>query len=59
VAHRGLLLPRRWVVERTFAWAARFRRLAKDYERLPTTLAELYLVVFACLMLHTLIDRSP
>ncbi len=34
-AKRGfVLLPRRWVVERSFAWAARFRRLAKDYERL-------------------------
>src|SRR5687768_2744490 len=39
-AKRGfVLLPRRWIVERSFAWAARCRRLAKDYERLPTTLA--------------------
>jgi transposase len=39
-AKRGfVLLPRRWVVERTFAWAARFRRLARDYERLGQTLA--------------------
>jgi transposase len=37
-----VLLPRRWVVERSFAWAARFRRLAKDYERLPTTVAGLH-----------------
>ncbi len=37
-AKRGfVLLPRRWVVERSFAWAARFRRLARDYERLPQT----------------------
>ena len=51
-AKRGfVLLPRRWVVERSFAWATRFRRLAKDYERLPATLAGLRLVVFACLML--------
>lgn len=34
-----VLLPRRWVVERSFAWATRFRRLAKDYERLPETVA--------------------
>ena len=39
-AKRGfILLPRRWVVERSFAWAARFRRLARDYERLAQTLA--------------------
>lgn len=59
-AKRGfVLLPRRWVVERTFAWAARFRRLAKDYERLPTTLAGLHLVVFVCLMLRDLLSGSP
>jgi len=51
-AKRGfVLLRRRWVVERSFAWMTRFRRLAKDYERLPKTLAGLHLVVFACLML--------
>ena len=43
-AKRGfVLLPRRWVVERSFAWLARFRRLSRDYERLPTTLAGLLL----------------
>jgi transposase len=46
-----VLLPRRWVVERSFAWAARFRRLARDYERLPETLAGLHFVAFAVLML--------
>jgi transposase len=52
-AKRGfVLLPRRWVVERSFAWTSRFRRLVRDYERLPATLAGLHLVVFACLMLH-------
>ena len=51
-AKRGfVLLPRWWVVERSFAWAARFRRLAKDYERLPETVAGLHFLVFACLML--------
>src|ERR1700743_1676620 len=39
-AKRGfVLLPRRWVVERSFAWLARFRRLARDYERLSHSLA--------------------
>ena len=52
-AKRGfVLLPRRWVVERSFAWTARFRRLARDYERLPETLAGLHFVAFACLLLH-------
>jgi transposase len=52
-AKRGfVLLPRRWVVERSFAWATRFRRLAKDYERLPETVAGLHFIAFACLMLH-------
>ena len=52
-AKRGfVLLPRRWVVERSFAWSARFRRLARDYERLPTVLAGLHWLVFAGLLLH-------
>ena len=46
-----VLLPRRWVVERSFGWAARFRRLARDYERLPETLAGLHYLAFAILML--------
>ena len=52
-AKRGfVLLPRRWVVERSFAWMTRFRRLARDYERLPETLAGLHLLAFTLLMLH-------
>ena len=52
-AKRGfVLLPRRWVVERSFAWATRFRRLVRDYERLPETVKGLHFVAFACLMLH-------
>jgi transposase len=54
-AKRGfVLLPRRWVVERSFAWAARFRRLARDYERLSQTLAGLHYLAFAILMLANL-----
>jgi transposase len=52
-AKRGfVLLPRRWVVERDFAWASRFRRLVKDYERLPETVAGLHLVAFVCIFLQ-------
>ena len=47
-----MLLPRRWVVERSFGWLARFRRLARDYERLQTTLAGMHYVAFSMLMLH-------
>ena len=50
--HGFVLLPRRWVVERSFAWMARFRRLARDYERLSATLAGLHFVAFAMLMAH-------
>src|SRR5215210_177143 len=58
-AKRGfVLLPRRWVVERSFAWATRVRRLAKDYERLPETVEGLYFVAFACLMLHRLVTSA-
>jgi transposase len=54
-AKRGfVLLPRRWVVERSFAWAARFRRLARDYERLAKTLEALHYLAFAILMLANL-----
>jgi transposase len=58
-AKRGfVLLPRRWVVERSFAWASRFRRLARDYERLPATLAAYHWLAFTTLMLATLFAKS-
>jgi transposase len=62
-AKRGfVLLPRRWVVERSFAWAARFRRLARDYERLPETVKGLHFIAFSCLMVQrvfTIAAQSP
>jgi len=58
-AKRGfVLLPRRWVVERTFAWAARFRRLARDYERLASTLSGYHWLAFALLMLKSAFNKS-
>jgi transposase len=51
-AKRGfVLLPRRWVVERSFGWLSRFRRLARDYERLPETVAAFHYMVFTILLL--------
>lgn len=51
-AKRGfVLLPRRWVVERSFAWVSRFRRMARDYERLPETVAGVHLAGFVIVML--------
>ena len=47
------VLPRRWVVERTFAWLGRCRRLSKDYERLPTV-SEAWIWLS---MLHLLVKR--
>ena len=56
-AKRGfILLPRRWVVERSFGWMSRFRRLARDYERLPETLAGLHYVAFVILMLKNVAE---
>lgn len=49
-----VLLPKRWVVERTFGWQARFRRLSRDYERLPDTLAGLHWLACVFLMLQNL-----
>ena len=51
-----VLLPRRWVVERSFGWMARFRRLARDFERLPETLAGLHYLAFAMLMLKNFVQ---
>jgi transposase len=51
------LLPKRWVVERSFAWAARFRRFARDFERTPEILRGLHFVVFSILMLHNLVSN--
>jgi transposase len=46
-----VLLPRRWVVERTFGWLGRFRRLARDYERLAEVLAGWHWLAFLVLLI--------
>ena len=60
-----VLLPHRWIhtrvnviVERSFSWKSRFRRLVRDYERLPETVAGLHFVAFACLMLTRLLGKA-
>jgi len=53
-----VLLPRRWVIERTFGWIARCRRLARDSERLPATFAGLHWLFFAGLLLARLHFQS-
>jgi transposase len=50
-AKRGfVLLPKRWVVERSFAWSTRCRKLVKDYERYAKTLADLHVAAIAWIM---------
>lgn len=49
-----VLLPKRWVVERTFGWLTRYRRLSKDYEQLPATSEAMILAVMVHLMVRRL-----
>jgi transposase len=59
-AKRGfVLLPRRWVVERSFGWTGRFRRLARDYERLADTLKGMHYIAFAILFIKRLVEMYP
>jgi transposase len=58
-AKRGfVLLPRRWVVERTFGWLGRFRRLARDYERLADTLKNWHWLAFLGLLMTNIGIKS-
>ncbi|MFZ1493340.1 MAG: transposase, partial [Candidatus Competibacter denitrificans] len=51
------LLPRRWVVERTFAWFNQSRRLSKDYERLMTTSENLLYATMSRVLLRRLAQK--
>ena len=54
-AARGfVVLPKRWVVERTFAWLGRYRRLSKDYEEQPRNSETMIRLAMINLMLHRL-----
>jgi putative transposase len=50
--HTFVVLPKRWIVERTFAWLGKYRRLSKDYEASPTVSASWIYVAMINLMLH-------
>jgi transposase len=53
-AHRFVVLPKRWIVERTFAWISRNRRLARDFERYARTVAAFVRLAMIRLMLRRL-----
>ncbi len=53
------VLPRRWVVERSFAWAGRYRRLSKDYEALTATSEAMIWAAFGGTMLRRLARLNP
>ena len=59
-AHRNTfeVIPRRWVVERTFAWLGRYRRLSKDYEELPQTTEAWIYAAMTGLMLRRLAQSN-
>jgi transposase len=56
---RFALVPRRWVVERTFAWLGKYRRLAKDYEYLTATSENVIYLTMSMILLHRHSGRSP
>jgi putative transposase len=53
-----VLLPRRWVVERTLGWLGRWRRLARDYEELPEVSEAMITLAMIRLMLHRVIHPN-
>lgn len=53
-----VVLPKRWIVERTFSWLGRFRRLSKDYERNPTTSETMIYIAMTNLMLKRLANSK-
>jgi transposase len=56
--HRFVVLPKRWIVERTFAWISRNRRLARDFERYARTSAAFIRLAMIRIMLRRLTTLS-
>ena len=53
-AHKFVVLPKRWIVERTFSWLGKYRRLSKDYETLTQSSETMIYIAMINLMLHRL-----
>ena len=58
-AHKFVVLPKRWIVERTFAWGTRYRRLARDFERYARTVVAFFRLAMIRLMLRRLARPAP
>lgn len=58
-ARRFVALPKRWIVERTFAWISRNRRLARDFERYASTVAAFFRLAMIRIMVRRLTRPSP
>jgi len=52
--NKFIVLPKRWIVERTFGWFSKYRRLSKDYETLPLSSESMIYITMINLMLHRL-----
>jgi putative transposase len=61
IANQQLILdclPKRWIVERTFAWLSHFRRLARDFERYARTVAAVIHLAMILIMLKPVVASS-
>jgi transposase len=57
--HRFVVLPRRWIVERTLAWISHNRRLARDFERYARSVAAFIRLAMIRIMLRRLTNPTP